>query len=106
MSKKFTPALLMCGMPDCEYPLQSSYPGQFVACPIHGSYVDQTSHYTRVGGAVVVDRVAMKEAYWTMRCQDWWVGSSEDFFAARVWIEEMEELWGDADEYEDEPEEP
>ena len=62
-TKPFLPIPMMCG--DCEFPLQSTRRGEFVACPDHGNFVDQTPHYSRYGGFVVVDRESLWEAWVT-----------------------------------------
>jgi hypothetical protein len=46
----FNPEKSQCGI--CESVIVSSYPGQFVRCKCGASFVDQTYHYSRYGGAV------------------------------------------------------
>jgi hypothetical protein len=93
--KPFTPILMMCG--DCGHLLQSTYRGQYSACPEHGNAVDQTDLYSRYIGDVEIDRDAMAEV---------WEDTSEqsiriedgDIPSALAWFEEMEDSWGeDAD---------
>jgi hypothetical protein len=95
-SHTFTPMLMMCS--HCEYPLQSTYPGEFSACPKHGSFVDQTHHYSRHGGCVSVDREAMEEAWGVVSGLEWWVCDEEVRQEALVWMEEMADLWEDAED--------
>lgn len=45
----FNPELFQCGI--CEGKMKSSYPGQFSRCNCGKSFVDQTVHYGRFGGA-------------------------------------------------------
>jgi hypothetical protein len=46
----FNPEKAQCGI--CESVIVSSYPGEFVRCECGASFVDQTYHYGRYGGAV------------------------------------------------------
>ncbi len=47
----WNPQLCICE--ECGDWLQSSYPGEFVACDCGASFVDQTQHYSRYGGSVM-----------------------------------------------------
>ena len=92
----FAPILMKCG--ECEEPLQSAYPGQFVSCPGHGNFVDQTQYYSRYGGDVEVDRDAMQEAWLkaleTEVSEVAMIFINEALWATVAWQEEMEEQWG------------
>jgi hypothetical protein len=46
----FSPELCQCSI--CDTILRSEYPGQFRQCECGESFVDQTPHYSRYGGAV------------------------------------------------------
>lgn len=49
---KFIGRLFVCY--ECGTALQSKYPGHFCSCDCPAqSFVDQTAHYTRVGGKAV-----------------------------------------------------
>lgn len=91
---RFKPMLMMCGAEDCGEPLQSRYPGHFVACSEHSSYVDQTVSYDRYGGVVEVDVDAMQEAWRQVGTLEWWAVDESERAKALVWVEEMDALWG------------
>ena len=46
---KWVPTKYLCS--DCREVIFSSYPGEFVTCKC-GNFVDQTRHYTRMGGTL------------------------------------------------------
>ena len=48
MSRDFNPILCQCE--SCDTILQSSFPGEFVACECGHSFVDQHDFYSRYGG--------------------------------------------------------
>jgi hypothetical protein len=53
--KSFNPIPYVCK--DCHTKLQSTYSGEFVTCACGNSFVDQTTHYMRIGG----NAIPMKE---------------------------------------------
>lgn len=90
---KFAPILYMCDVDGCGHPLQSRYSGEFVSCPDHKTFIDQTSHYIRCGGDVELDIEAMAEAWNYTRRLEWWLPVDGDLESVYNWLEEMDNIW-------------
>lgn len=92
----FRPIPMMCG--ECQHPLQSTYPGEFVICAEHGSFVDQTFFYDRYGGAVLMDEEAIRECWDVAKKKLTHKKSLMNNPRVIIWMETIEDLWEEAEE--------